>query len=105
MAKHHPDLDLFGLVMGDVEKELMFDRPSKATAENVTEEAIDIAGLITTPVDLVPESSNLYTYIHIYIYIYIFIARQEQYFSLGPLFWATKQFLWGLLFWASKKLL
>ena len=36
MAKHHPDLDLSGLVMDDVKNELLADRPSKATAENVT---------------------------------------------------------------------
>jgi len=28
MAKHHPDLDFSGPIMGDVEKELLFDRPS-----------------------------------------------------------------------------
>ena len=36
MAKHHPDLDLSGLVMDDVKNELLADRPSKAMAENVT---------------------------------------------------------------------
>nr|POE90507.1 hypothetical protein CFP56_41599 [Quercus suber] len=54
MAKHHPDLDLFGLVMDDVEKELISDRPSEATTENVTEEATNVAKVmkkaaITTP--------------------------------------------------------
>ena len=29
MAKHHHGLDLSGLVMGDIEKELMSDRPSE----------------------------------------------------------------------------
>ena len=43
MVKHHLDLDLFGLVIGDVEKELLFNRPSEAKAENVMEEAITIA--------------------------------------------------------------
>lgn len=46
MAKHHLDLDLFGLVMGDVEKELLFDRPFEATAENVMEEATIVAEVI-----------------------------------------------------------
>ena len=60
MAKHHPGLDLSGLTMDDVEKELMFDRPYKATAENMTEEATDIAEVmkeatITTPADPVPD--------------------------------------------------
>ena len=43
MAKHHPDLDLSSLVVGDVEKELMSDCPSEATANSVMEEATDIA--------------------------------------------------------------
>ena len=42
MAKHHPDLDLSGLVMGEVEKELLVDCPSEDTAENVMEEAMTI---------------------------------------------------------------
>nr|POF19875.1 hypothetical protein CFP56_71999 [Quercus suber] len=46
MAKHHPDLDLFGLVMGDVEKELLSNCPFEATAENVMEEATTIAEVI-----------------------------------------------------------
>nr|POE59668.1 hypothetical protein CFP56_31175 [Quercus suber] len=41
MAKHHPNLDLSGLVMGEVKKELLADRPFEATVENVTEEATD----------------------------------------------------------------
>ena len=60
MEKHHPDLDLFGLVMDDVEKELMSDRPSKVSAENVTKEATDVAevmeeAVIVTLTNLVPE--------------------------------------------------
>ena len=60
MAKHHPDLDLSGLVMGDVEKELLSDRPSEATAENVMEEATIVAKVMeeaatTTPADPVPD--------------------------------------------------
>ena len=31
MAKHHPSLDLFGLAVDDVKKELMSDRPFEAT--------------------------------------------------------------------------
>ena len=42
MAKHHPDLDLSSLVMGKVKKELLVDRPSEATVENVMEEAMTI---------------------------------------------------------------
>ena len=41
-TKHHPDLDLSSLVIGDVEKELLSDRPSEATVENVMEEATTI---------------------------------------------------------------
>ena len=60
LAKHHPDLDLSGLVMGDVEKELLSDRPSEATAENVMEEATIVAKVMeeattTTPADPVPD--------------------------------------------------
>ena len=42
MAKHHPDLDLSGLVMGEVKKELLADRPSEVTIQNVMEEAMTI---------------------------------------------------------------
>nr|POF21224.1 hypothetical protein CFP56_27003 [Quercus suber] len=42
MAKHHPDLDLFGLVVGNVKKELMADHPYEVIAENVIEEATEI---------------------------------------------------------------
>ena len=60
MAKHHPDLDLSGLVIGEVEKELLANRPSEATTENVTEEATDVVEImeeaaITTHVDPVPD--------------------------------------------------
>ena len=59
MAKHHPDLNLSGLVIGEVEKELLANRPSEATTENVTEEATDVVEImeeaaITTHVDPVP---------------------------------------------------
>ena len=46
MVKHHLDLDLFGLVMGDVEKELLADHPSVATVENVMDEVTTIAKVI-----------------------------------------------------------
>ena len=60
MAKHHPDLDLSGLVIGEVEKELLANRSSEATTENVTEEATDFVEImeeaaITTHVDPVPD--------------------------------------------------
>ena len=59
MAKHHPGLDLSGLAVDDVEKELMSNRPFEATAENVTKGATDIAeemkeATITTPADPIP---------------------------------------------------
>ena len=59
MAKHYPDLDLFGLVMDDVEKELLADRPSKVIVKNVMEEATDIIEVmeeaaITTLADPIP---------------------------------------------------
>ena len=43
MAKHHPELDLSGLVMGEVEKEFIANRPSKVTEENVVEEPTIVA--------------------------------------------------------------
>nr|POE73726.1 hypothetical protein CFP56_62796 [Quercus suber] len=60
MAKHHPDLDLSSLVIGDFEKELLSDRPSKATTKNVMEEAITMAEVTKeaatiTPVNPVPD--------------------------------------------------
>ena len=60
MAKHHLDLDLSGLDMGDVEKELLSDHLFETTAKNVTEEAIIIAEVMeeattTTPANPVPD--------------------------------------------------
>jgi len=60
VAKHHPSLDLSGLAVDDVKKELMSDRPSETTVDNVMEGAIDIAEVmdeaaITTPTDPVPD--------------------------------------------------
>ena len=46
MAKHHPDLDLSGLVIGDVEKKLLSDRPFEATTKNIMEEAPTIVEVI-----------------------------------------------------------
>ena len=62
MAKHHPDLDLSGLVMGDVEKELLSDRPSKATAKNVMVEATIVAEVIeeATPITLADPTPDEY---------------------------------------------
>ena len=56
MAKHHPDLDLSGLAVDDVEKELL---SAKVTAKNETEEATDIAkgmkeATVIAPTDPVP---------------------------------------------------
>ena len=57
MAKHHPSLDLSGLAVDDVENELLF---TEATAENVMEEAIDVAegmkeATVITLADPVPD--------------------------------------------------
>ena len=54
MVKHHPNLDLSGLVMGDVQKELLSNRPSEATAKNVMVEAITVAKVTeeATPITL-----------------------------------------------------
>ena len=60
MAKHHPSLDLSGLAVDDVVKELMSDHPSEATMEDVMEEATNVAegmkeATIVTPADPVPD--------------------------------------------------
>nr|POF20612.1 hypothetical protein CFP56_74644 [Quercus suber] len=54
MAKHHPDLDLSGLVIDKVEKESLADHPSVVIAENMTKEYTNITEVmeeaaITTP--------------------------------------------------------
>ena len=49
MAKHHSDLDLSGLVMGMVKKELLADCPTEATVENMTKEATTITPADPTP--------------------------------------------------------
>nr|POE98662.1 hypothetical protein CFP56_67952 [Quercus suber] len=43
MAKHHPNLDLSGLAVDDIEKELMSDHPFEVTAKNKTKEAKNTA--------------------------------------------------------------
>ena len=60
MAKHHLDLDLSGLVMDDVEKELLTNTPSEATTKNVTEQTITVADVMeeaatTTLADPIPD--------------------------------------------------
>nr|POF15774.1 hypothetical protein CFP56_17981 [Quercus suber] len=60
VAEHHPGLDLSGLAMDDVEKELMSNRPFETTIENVMEGTTDVAEVmeeaaITTPADPVPD--------------------------------------------------
>ena len=57
MAKHHPGLDLFGLAMDNVEKELM---SFEAIVENMMEEATDVTegmkkAIVITLVDLIPD--------------------------------------------------
>ena len=51
MAKHHLELDLFGLVMGEVEKEFVTNRPSEVTEENVVEETTTAAHVDSSPSD------------------------------------------------------
>ncbi|KAL0002261.1 hypothetical protein SO802_016042 [Lithocarpus litseifolius] len=59
MAKHHPDLDLSGLVMGDVEKELLSDRPFEVIVENVMEEATTIAEVTEEAATITPADPTL----------------------------------------------
>ena len=54
MAKNHPDLDLFGLVIGDVEKEHLSDCPSRATAENVMGEVVTTVEVTEEAVTITP---------------------------------------------------
>ena len=49
MAKHYPELNLSGLVMGEVEKEFLADRPFKVTEENVVEETTTVARIDLYP--------------------------------------------------------
>ena len=51
MAKHHLELNLSGLVMGEVEKEFVADRPSKVTKENIVEETTTAALVDLSPSD------------------------------------------------------
>ena len=60
MAKHHPNLDLSGLVMDEVKKKLLANCPSKFITKNVTEKAIDVVKVmeeatITTPANPIPD--------------------------------------------------
>jgi len=59
MAKHHPNLDLSGLVMDDVEKELLANRPSEAIVKNVMEEVTTIAELIEEVTPITPADPTL----------------------------------------------
>ena len=54
MAKHHSDLDLSGLVIGEVEKELLADCPSKVTVQNVMEVATTIAEVTDKAATITP---------------------------------------------------
>lgn len=63
MAKHYPDLDLSGHVVGNIEKELLSNRPSEATVENVMEEATTIVKVTKeaapiTPADPTPDEQK-----------------------------------------------
>ena len=93
MAKHHTGLDLSGLAVDDIKKELM---SSEAIVENVMEEAIHVAkgmkeATVITPTDPICNKQQSFFF---FLFRFFFFARQEQYFSLGSLFWAIKQFLY-----------
>ena len=59
MVKHHLDLDLSGLVIGEVKKELLADHPSEATAENVMEEVMTIADVMKEATTITPVDPTL----------------------------------------------
>ena len=59
MLFRSPGLDLSSFIVDNVEKELMSNCPSEATAENVTEEATNVVegmkeAIVITPADPVP---------------------------------------------------
>ena len=79
MAKHLPSLDLSGLVVDDVEKELISDHLTKATMENVMEETTDVAegmkeATIVTPTDPVPN--------HYLLFFLSFFKKKKKIISL-----------------------
>ena len=49
MAKHYPELNLSGMVMGEVENEFLADRPFEVTEENVVEETTTVARIDLYP--------------------------------------------------------
>ena len=51
MAKHHLKMDLSGLVMGEVEKEFVANRPFEVMKENVVKEPTTIALVDLSPSD------------------------------------------------------
>ena len=53
MAKHHPELDPSGLVMGEVEKEFVANLPSEVIKENVVKEYTTVALVDPSLSDLV----------------------------------------------------
>ena len=59
LAKHHLDLDLFSLVMGEVKKKLLADHCSEVTAENVMEEAMTITDVMEGAMTIAPTDSAL----------------------------------------------
>ena len=49
MAKQRPELNLSGMVMGEVENEFLADRPFEVTEENVVEETTTVARIDLYP--------------------------------------------------------
>ena len=79
MAKHHPDLDLSGLAVDDVEKEFMSDLLFKATTENVMEEVTDAAEVPLQTLSLM--SSNL---LFFFLFNFLFLCKARTIFLFGP---------------------
>ena len=82
MAKHHPSLDLSGLAVDDIKKELM---SSEAIVENVTEEAIHVAkgmkeATIITPADPVPNEQQSFFFFSFQIF---FLCKARTIFLFG----------------------
>ena len=72
MAKHLLSLDLSGLDVDDVEKELIFDHPTKATMENVMEETTDVAEGMEEATIVTLQTLSLIT-IFYFFYLFFFL--------------------------------
>ena len=95
LAKHHPKLDFSKLDMEEMEREILANRPSEATSENVeamegvaTTALADLCLLLTFLRAFSPFllNKNTVPWTHYFEHVYI-LASWKQYFW-AHLFWA-----------------